>query len=283
MKKNKLVIIFYVCSVVLPLGAGLLYAFVAGFGIAGTSHSNGPTIRHWITVFSDHSMIFSFAYSVYIALAALSLAVLSGLFFALEFKKELSKGVFSYLIYFPLAIPSIVTAFFIFQLLSASGILSRLAFQLGLIRDISNFPDLVNDRYGLGIIMAHALMALPFFTLLFLNIYRSEQIDELKQLALALGAGPTQLLRKVTLPILIERSKPNIVLYFFFILGSYEIPLLLGRQTPQMVSVLIVRKLQKFDLGEIPQGYIIALVYTLSVLLIMFILIAKRKERRYAS
>jgi putative spermidine/putrescine transport system permease protein len=277
LKRNRIGIVFYVCVVALPLGAGIVYALLYSFGLIGTNNEGGPTTEHWKAVFSDRSVIYSFAYSTYVAVTALLLAVLSGLYLALGFKRELNRGFFSYLIYFPLAIPAIVTAFFIFQLLSASGIFSRLAFRLHLIRDISAFPDMVNDRYSVGIILAHTLMALPFFTLLFLNLYSSEQIGALKQLALSLGASREQLLLKVTLPILISRAMPNLVLYFLFILGSYEVPLLLGRQSPQMVSVVIIRKLQKFDLRDIPQGYVIALVYTFAVLLVMLLLLAKRK------
>jgi putative spermidine/putrescine transport system permease protein len=277
LKKNNIVVILYVVIAVVPLLSGLTYALLYSFGLIGNIGPPGFTLTYWKAVFTEREILLSLLYSCYIAIVALILAVSFALWLTLLLKKEIEKGVFSYIIYFPLAIPAIVTAFFIFQLLSKSGFVSRIFFQLHLIRDIGNFPDLVNDHYSIAIIIAHILMALPFFTLLFINLYRSERIDDLNKLAKSMGAGKKQCLQMITLPVLLTKAIPNLVLYFIFILGSYEIPLILGRQSPQMVSVLIIRKLQKFDLSTIPQGYVIAIIYTIVVFFIMALLLRYRR------
>ncbi|MFX7752023.1 ABC transporter permease subunit, partial [Acinetobacter baumannii] len=83
----------------------------------------------------------------------------------------------------------------------------------------------------------------------------------------SLGANKRQITFRVAIPLLIQKSLPNILLYFIFIFGAYEIPVLLGRSHPESVSVLAVRKLQKFNMLDIPQGYVIAVVYTIFVVL----------------
>jgi putative spermidine/putrescine transport system permease protein len=63
-------------------------------------------------------------------------------------------------------------------------------------------------------------------------------------------------------------------------MGSYEIPLLLGRQSPQMMSVLVIQKLRKFSLAAIPEAYIMALVF-IGILIGLLILIFNLQKSSY--
>ena len=118
-------------------------------------------------------------------------------------------------------------------------------------------------------------MAIPFFVILFNEIYTNERIKELRQLAFTLGAKPHVALYKISIPILLSRAMMNVTLLFIIVLGSYEIPLLLGRQSPQMVSVLTMRKYQLFDISEKPEAFIIALLYTFIVLTLLLVVFRK--------
>jgi len=46
-------------------------------------------------------------------------------------------------------------------------------------------------------------------------------------------------------------------------LNSHEVPLLLGRSNPQVITVFISDKISKFDLSNIPQGHAAAVLYIL--------------------
>ena len=118
---------------------------------------------------------------------------------------------------------------------------------------------------------------MDFFVVLFLNLSQSERIPELIQLARSLGASQQQANLKVALPILLRKARPTLLLYGIFVMGSYEIPLLLGRQSPQMVSVFTLRNLRHFNLENQPLAYISALVFTL--LLMGIVLLVFRKKR----
>ena len=165
-----------------------------------------------------------------------------------------------------------VAGFITLLILSKSGFFSRALYQLHLINQLESFPGMVNDPFGLGIIITHSLMAIPFLLIYFSSLYDSENICELEMLATNLGSGTWQTTRFIILPMLLRKGFPTLLLYFIFVLGSYEVPLLLGVQSPQMISLLILRKLQRFNLLDIPQGYCIALLYTflLTVLLLLF-------------
>ena len=64
------------------------------------------------------------------------------------------------------------------------------------------------------------------------------------------------------MPILLRTAFPTILLHLVGVFGAYEAPLLLGAQSPQMVSVLIMRKYAMFDLGRKPEAFICAILYT---------------------
>jgi putative spermidine/putrescine transport system permease protein len=274
---NYLIYALLLLFAVLPLVAGLGFAILYSFGLVGVLN-NGFTTAHWISIFTEANVIESFLYSAAIAFVSLAISVGLALFVSLKHHQSFRKGLMSYLIYMPLAFPGIVAAFFFFQLLTKSGIISRLLFQINLITSIDKFPDLINDTYGIGMITTHVFLSFPFFVLLFVNVIKTERIVEYQQLASTFAATKWQTLLKVSIPILLQKALPNIILYFIFIFGAFEVPLLLGRSNPETVSVLAVRKLQRFNLLDIPQGYAIAVLYTLFVL-ILFVFLFKAKNK----
>jgi len=262
---------------IMPLALGFSFALAYSFGLIGALNK-GFTLDNWSALFESNDVIVSFIYSGWLAIASLTLSVVISMAIAIIFHKKFTKGIYSYLIYMPLAFPSIVAAFFFAQFLGNAGILSRIFYQLGIIDKIQSFPNLVNDQYNIGIIITQFFLSLPFFTLLYTGLYQTERIDEYAQLANSLGAKKSQSIFRISIPILLKKSFPNIVMYFIFKLGAYEVPLLLGRSSPETVSVLAVRKLQKFNLYDIPQGYAVAVIYTIIILSLLIIVLRTNKN-----
>jgi putative spermidine/putrescine transport system permease protein len=255
---------------VLPLLAGIGYALLYSFGIIGILN-NGFTTQHWQAIFSDATIIFTFLYTIALSIASMCLSVFGGLFLALYLGKKLTKGFAAYAIYLPMAFPTMVAAFFFFQLLSNAGFVSRICFSIGLTNSLAGFPDLVNDKLGIGIILTQLFLSLPVFVLLYLSLIVNENIHQLQLLAASLGATKRQVLWRVTVPVLFKKSVSTIVIFFIFKLGSYEIPLLLGKSNPEVMSVFIARKMQRFNLMDIPQGYAVAVMYALLVFALLLI------------
>jgi len=267
---------------IIPFGAALSYALLYSFGLVGAL-SEGFTLTYWDTILASGDFLRSFAYSAIIAGLAVVLSVGMALALVLKMHATFQHKFLSYVIYLPLAIPGVVASFFTLQMLSKSGFFARIAYQIGWITTPLSFPDLVNDSYAIGIIITFVSLVTPFFLLLFLNIYKNEQIERLSDLAYSLGASKNDTIFKVGLPILLKRAKTIIVLYFIFLLGAYEIPLILGQESPQMLSVLIIRELKQFDLTKIPEGYAVAAVYTLVVTLVVVGVFSSKKQLEYES
>ncbi|MDX1638257.1 MAG: ABC transporter permease subunit [Balneolaceae bacterium] len=272
-------ILLFLLLAVAPLLLGIVYALGYSFGFLGLI-SEGVTLTYWERALSDTELWISLLFTCYIALVTISLTILGALVLTIFLRKPFRKGLSGFALYVPLAFPAIVVAFLVFQLASQSGLFARIACGAGIISETSGFPELVNDPFGAGIIAAHTFMALPFFTLYFMNVYRQEQISSLVGVAETLGASPLQQVRRIIAPVLLRRAFPTITLYTIFVMGSYEIPLILGRQSPQMISVLAIRKLRRFSLSTIPEAYITAIVFIM-VITLLLLLVFRMKTFSY--
>ncbi len=281
-KKPNIGILLFVLVGVVPFAAAFVYALLYSFGVIGVAN-NGFTFQFWESVLASGTFFTSLRYSFMIALVAVLISVGGALWITLKFREQLGKRFLSFIIYLPLAIPGIVTGFFTFQLFSKGGFFARISHKLGFITEASQFPDLVNDGLAIGIIFSFITMIMPFFVLLFLNVYKNERVEELSILAQSLGASANQVTQRVFLPILIKKTWVLIVLYFIFLLGAYEVPLILGQESPQMLSVLIIQEIKQYDLDKISEGYVVAVLYTLIVSIAAIVLFLPKKKRAYAN
>ncbi len=261
-----------------PVVFSLVYAALYSLGLTGLL-SQGFTLEHWRAVLGSGEIWAAFGLSLYVAVSTMVLTFGLALALALGLREPLRHGPLSTLIYLPLALPGAVAAFFTLQMLSGGGLLARLLAAVGVVEEPSAMVSLVHDRLAVGIVVAHVIAAVPFFTLLFVQLYDTERVGELRRLAVSLGASRWQTVLRVAMPVLLYRASTNLVLYFIWVLGSFEIPLLLGRQAPQMLSVVTYRKFSMFDLMEKPQAYVVALLYTLLVFVILGTVFGRQEAR----
>lgn len=253
----------------LPLAAGLSYALAYSLGLAGALQT-GLTTNHWQAVLQSPSAWVSIALSLAVAALVVTVSAALALATVLIFHQQLARSPLRFGIYWPLAAPPIVAAFWGFQLLGSSGLLARLAATLGWIQGPEDFPPLINDPWQIGILLVLTLATFPFFTVVLFQFYRSERVPELLRMAHTLGAGTRQAVWRVAAPLLLHKLRPVMVLFGLFLFGAYEVPLLLGSQSQRMISMLVAQKFRRFDLLELPQAYVITVLYALVVLGILF-------------
>lgn len=280
-KEKHISFILFLVFAVLPFTLAFGYALLYSFGIIGVVNE-GFTLVFWKGVLTSSTLATSFLYSGTIAAIGVILSVGLALWVVLKFKESFNNKYLSFIIYMPLAVPGIVSAFFTYQLFAQSGFFSRISHTFGWIESAQQFPDLVNDNLAIGIIITFISLLTPFFILLYLNIYKDERIEQLSQLSKALGANKKQIAIRVSLPIMLKKSWVLIVLYFIFLLGAYEVPLILGQESPQMFSVLILRELKQFDLSKISEGYVMAVVYTVMIMLVTLFIFSRKKLKNNA-
>ena len=274
---NRFGVLAIMLLVVLPFAVSFTYALLYSFGFTGIL-SKGFTAGHVSSLLHSREVFFSLLYSFYIAVCSIVISLILAIIGVLFFKTSITKSKWSFFPYLPLALPSIVTAFISLQMFNKTGILARIAYQTNIINDLSQFPDIVNDKSAAGIIITHVLMATPFFLIFFSNIYTAENVKDLSNVAKSLGASSGKVAEKIAVPLLLRKGINTVLLYFIFVFGSYEIPLILGRQSPQMISVLIVRKMQRYNLMDIPQGYSLSLVYFIGVVLLLAVFLKSKNQ-----
>ena len=186
-------------------------------------------------------------FSLWISVAATLLSAVGALALVLLFPQRRADRLGLTVLHLNLAFPHLVWAIALLLLLGQSGLLARLAATLGLIGGPADFPVLVRDRLGLGIIIHYVTKEIPFLTLIVLAILRA-QPEGYDAVAANLGASPWQRLRHVTLPLVRPGLTAGALLVFAFTFGAYEVPAILGVRYPRMLAVVALDLFMNSDL-----------------------------------
>lgn len=253
----------YLCIFIAgPIAWAVAYSLLYSVGAIGIFR-DGLTLKYWRTSLQQGDLTTSLLYTTMLATSTVGLAtcVSLGVVCAPQRWRQSRSLILSLCLL--LATPSLVLAVMISFMLSSGGAIPRALFHVGFIDGPSQFPALINDPFSIGILLAQTLSAIPLLTLYFLKTWDSAQIDRYRSLALTLGASPLQALIRVVIPMLLLRSRKLLLLIFLLYLGSFEVPLILGRQSPQMFSVYIHRHFGQFDLQQRPQAFVLATTYFL--------------------
>lgn len=258
---GQVALVLFGIFVVAPVAASLGYAAMYAFGLAGL-FAPGLTASYALRVARDPEAWASLTLTLGVSAVVVALTAAIALPLSIAVRPYLPGGL-RYALTLPLAVPGVVAGFLGVQLLSGSGLASRVFFRLGITGGVADFPQLIHDPWGLGIAAAHVALAVPFFVFVFSEIHGSERVDALCELARMLGATRAQTLRRVVAPVLLRKARPALTLLFALVLASFEIPLMLGGQRPQMASVVIFRKYALFDVGQKPDAYVLALAFTM--------------------
>lgn len=223
-------IIFLVALVL----SGLLSSVVSSLH---TSGAVGLTAQNYQRLWSDQGFWLSLSLSLKIALLSTVPALVLGTL--------LTRGLFRYFrfrnqqlwVWVPMLVPHFVAAYLIFLLFSSSGWISSVLAQLHVLDAPSDFPILVNDPVGIGIILTYLWKEIPFVVLMLLPIYY--QINsEYAQVVRTLGGKEWEVFRTAEWPWLFPTLVETGVILIAFIVSAYEIPYLLGVTYPKMLAIL---------------------------------------------
>ena len=253
------------------LGASLLYGLAQSLGYLTIIGEKELNLTAYINLISGQGTAgrefwVSLGFSLWISLASTLLSAISALFLAtLLNRRPFNFDTFA--LNWNLAFPHLVWGVFILLLLTQSGLLARWADALGLIDAPVDFPILVRDRYGIGIILTYLGKEIPFLTLLILALLRTQSEGYLL-VAENLGANAWQRFRLITLPLVRPALVPGSLLVFAYIFGAYEVPALLGVRYPRTLPVLALESFTNPDLHARAEGMAISLIIALIVLLI---------------
>ena len=264
--------------IVLFIGA-LIYGFIQSLGWnprIGATELSLDAYRN-IIAGEQHAQSFwtGLLLTLWVSIASTFFSAVLAIIGALLLRRSfVGKRISTFLFQLNLPIPHVVAAIGISFLLSQSGLLSRIGANIGLIARPNEFPVLVKDTYGIGIIIAYIWKELPFIGVIVLAILQSLG-EDYEDIARSLGANSWQRFRYVILPLIMPGVLSASIIVFAFTFGSFEVPALLGVRFPRMLPVTALRFFLNPDLNARSEGMamsmIIAFIVLLLVLLYMWI------------
>ena len=260
-------LLFPALTVVLLLfGGGLILGVIQALGHlpgAGLGELSGD---HFVRVLSDPDFLQSFVLTFYIAgvstIMAAGLSVVAALVLATLAERY---RIIHFIFQIPLTVPHLVIAVAVMFMLAPTGLFSRAAVSLGWMNTSSDFPLLVNDTWGIGIILAYVWKEIPFITLMILATLRHSG-NELLEVGRTLKADAWQRFRYITLPIIFPSLGAASLIVFAYTFGAFEVPFLLGRTYPMTLPVWAYKNYSDIDLMARPEGIATGIVITLVVM-----------------
>lgn len=182
----------------------------------------------------------------------------------------IGKRISTFLFQLNLPVPHLVIAIGMIFLFSQSGLVARVAGQFGLIEKTSDFPVLVRDSAGIGIILSYLWKEVPFFGIVVLAILQSLG-ENYEDLARSLGANRWQRFRHVILPLIMPGLLSSSVIVFAFTFGTYEVPKLLGVRFPEMLPIMALEFFLNPDLNARQEGMALSMIIAGIVLALVVI------------
>ena len=264
--------------VLVLLGASLLYAIAESVGYISTIGQ--PKVgfdAYRETLTSGSEFWTSLGFSLWISVASTAISSVVALALAVWLSERRGNSD-TLALNWNLAFPHLVWSVALLLFLSQSGLFARWAATLGLISAPADFPVLVRDRFGIGIILSYIGKEIPFLTIILLSVLRSQSVGY-DVVAENLGASRWQRLRYVTIPQVMPALLAGALLVFGFIFSSYEVPALLGVGYPRALPVLALRFFLDPDLRARSEGMVISLIITLIVMVVAVVGLRMKDER----
>ncbi|MCL2852702.1 MAG: ABC transporter permease subunit [Defluviitaleaceae bacterium] len=266
-----ILILPFLCMMSFVFAGGLLQAVVQSTGYMPVFGMYDVSLRYYVQLFSNARFMSSLWYTFYIAFVSAALSVSLGVLIAFAVDKSRSGESLSYTLYkVPIIIPHIVVAILVIQIFFQTGIISRILFALNIIQDATDFPLLIYDRGGIGIMLAYLYKQAPFVTLTVFTVLKGLN-KKYVQVAQNLGANSFQTVFRVTLPLLAPTILSTFLITFAFAFGAFEIPFLLRSPARLTLPILAYFDYRSPVLAHMPAA--MATSVTISVISLSFIVV----------
>ena len=254
---------------------GILYGFLQSLGYQPSIGKYDLNFDAYYNVmFSErYAKLFwsGLALNLWVSFVSTFLAAVLALWGALSIRKTFfAKKICNFIFSLNLPMPHLVVAVGMIFVFSQSGLLARFFTQIGFIASPSEFPILVKDKYGFGIILAYIWKEAAFFFIILMSVLQSlgENFEELAQ---SLGANKWQRFRYVILPLVMPNLFSASIIVFAFSFGAYEVPAILGVNYPQMLPVMALDFFLNPDLNARSEGMALSMIIAIIVMILVVI------------
>jgi putative spermidine/putrescine transport system permease protein len=269
--RSKSVRTLFIVGMLAPAVLFVAGTFFSGF-LLSVIQSLGyyPLIEQWQVSLDTYralltSTLFyrSLLFSISVSLVATIVSAAAAVGIALWLRQYIHHSRMLYVVLqFNLPIPHIVGALALLMLLGQTGWISRLGAAAGWLEQPSQFPVLIRDQYGIGIILEYVWKEIPFIAISILSVLKSWVIPYEKQITM-LGANRWQRFRFVTLPSMMPPLLAASIIVFAFTFGSFEVPYLIGSISQPTLPVLAFERYLSPDLTYRSEAMTLNVIITL--------------------
>jgi len=267
--------------VLVLFGGGLALGLIQSLGHLPAAGLKSLSFKHFTNVLGDPDFLQSLMLTLYVALSSTVIAGAISIAMAIFLTSLSEKNRLIHFIFqIPLTVPHLVIAVAMVFMLAPTGLFSRMLVKLGLIDSSAAFPLLVNDRWGIAMILTYVWKEIPFITLMILSVLRRSGV-ELLEVGRTLKAGRWQRFRFITLPIISPSLGAACLIVFAYTFGAFEVPFLLGQTYPMMLPVWAYKNYSDVDLLARPEGIATGLIIAaIIVIAIVFSQLMTQAARR---
>ncbi|CEP37710.1 MULTISPECIES: ABC transporter permease [unclassified Halomonas] len=239
-----------IALLVLPVAAGLLMVLLPAFGYLPALGGHGGSLAPWQMLFAQPGLWRSVAVSFTSGLVSAAIAlVIVVLFLAASRGTWLDRSI-RRLVSPLLAIPHAAIAFGFAFLIAPSGLLARLISPS--LTGWERPPDalIINDPWGLSLIVGLVLKEVPFLLLMSLAALPQLVPEKRLMLARSLGYSPTIAWLKTVLPSLYPLIRLPVYAVIAYATSVVDMALILGPTLPPTLSVSILRWFNDPDISH---------------------------------
>jgi len=258
---------------------GIVVTLLQSLHLIGLS-AEKPTLVSYFLLLKNKQFVLSLVYSLFIALISSVLSIIFGTLIAAGIWRLPAKiRIFSIVYKVPLILPHISIAFITILFLSKTGMLSRVAYHLGMIENFISFPNILYSGKGLGIIFAYIMKETSFVILMVLGVLLKLPETQI-QTSKMLGANYLQTFNSVIIPFIRPALRTSFIIIFLYSLGAFDIPYIMSETQPEMISVSIYNTFFNKDLIHRPEAaaeLIILFILSMSLLISFF----KQDRKKY--
>ena len=245
----------------------IINGVIQSFGIIPAFDMTKPTLAYYQEILHSESLMESNGLSLYLAVATtfLALAIGSLLCWSLILLKK-KGGALEQILKIPILVPHTVVAILAINLLSSTGLLSRIFMTMGMTEAAEWISCILYTPESWGVIMAYLWKEIPFVCYFIAAVMGS--IDgSYGDAARNLGAGKWRAFWNVTLPLCKPAILNSGLIIFCYSFGAYELPLLLGSTLPKALPVQTYIEYTHPDLTHRPYAMALNMIMLLICLI----------------
>ncbi len=215
------------------------------------------TLSYYKEVLLDKNFYFALKYTLYLGIVPTIFSVFFGTIFAIQvFYRNGKNNKINMSLQVPIIIPYTVYAFFVIMFFMQTGIVSRILNFFHIINTPSEFPLLIYDDYGIGILIVYFLKQVPFVYFLVSSALAKVDVKIL-QASYNLGGTKMQTIFRVIIPMIKSSIITSTLLCFAFNFGSFEVPYILANPKNDTLPILAYKKYISTNLANRPYSMVI--------------------------